>query len=160
MSSMDVPLTLLDPEGGWINAPVHVHDLRGRPTVLYFWSELSKTNEQQLPTIKALLDEFIPKGLQVIGVHVPMDGEDLGHALDTNDIESIVKRMGFRHPVAVDDGSMEAAYGVTEVPTFLVYDAFGILRFREEGGQSVSPELRRILDRLTGPEATTGAFAP
>jgi thiol-disulfide isomerase/thioredoxin len=160
MSSLDVPLTLLDPEGGWINAPVHVHDLRGRPTLLYFWSELSKTNEQQLPTIKALLDEFVPKGLQVIGVHVPMDGEDLGHALDTNDIEAIVKRMGFRHPVAVDDGSMEAAYGVDAVPTFLVYDAFGILRFREAGGESVSPELRRILDRLTGPEATTGAFAP
>ena len=83
MSSHDVPLTLLDPEGGWINAPVHVHELRGRPTLLYFWSELSKTNQEQLPKIKALLDEFVPKGLQVIGVHVPMDGEDLEHALDT-----------------------------------------------------------------------------
>ncbi|WP_309887787.1 TlpA disulfide reductase family protein [Archangium sp.] len=160
MSSLDVPLTLLDPEGGWINAPVHVHDLRGRPTLLYFWSELSKTNQEQLPKIKALLDEFVPKGLQVIGVHVPMDGEDLEHALDTNDLEAIVKRMGFRHPVAVDDGSMEQAYGVEDVPTFLVYDGFGILRFRESGPEPLSPELRRILDRLTGPEATTGAFAP
>jgi len=89
-----------------------------------------------------------------------MDGEDLEHALDTNDIEAIVKRMGFRHPVAVDDGSMEQAYGVQDVPTFLVYDGFGILRFRESGPEPLSPELRRILDRLTGPEATTGAFAP
>ncbi|QRK08963.1 TlpA family protein disulfide reductase [Archangium violaceum] len=160
MSSLDVPLTLLDPEGGWINAPVHVHDLRGRPTLLYFWSELSPANEQQLPKIKTLLDEFLPKGLQVIGVHVPMAGEDLEHALDTNDIEAIVKRMGFRHPVAVDDGSMEQAYGVTDVPTFLVYDGFGILRFRVAGEDALNPELRRILERLTGPEANTGAFAP
>jgi thiol-disulfide isomerase/thioredoxin len=160
MSSHDVPLTLLDPEGGWINAPVHVHELRGRPTLLYFWSELSQTNQEQLPKIKALLDEFVPKGLQVIGVHVPMDGEDLEHALDTNDLEAVVKRMGFRHPVAVDDGSMEAAYGVEDVPTFLVYDGFGILRFRESGPEPLSLELRRILDRLTGPEANTGAFAP
>ncbi|WP_395808508.1 TlpA family protein disulfide reductase [Archangium minus] len=160
MSSLDVPLTLLDPEGGWINAPVHVHDLRGRPTLLYFWSELSQTNEQQLPKIKTLLDEFLPKGLQVVGVHVPMAGEDLEHALDTNDIEAIVKRMGFRHPVAVDDGSMEQAYGVNDVPTFLVYDAFGILRFRVSGEDALNLELRRILERLTGPEANTGAFAP
>lgn len=160
MSSLDVPLTLLDPEGGWINAPVHVHDLRGRPALLYFWSELSPANERQAPKLKALLEEYIPKGMQVVGVHVPMAGEDLGHALDTNDIESIVKRMGFRHPVAVDDGSMEQAYGVEDVPTFLVYDAFGILRFRVAGEDAMNPELLRILDRLTGPEATTGAFAP
>lgn len=160
MSSMDVPLTLLDPEGGWINAPVHVHDLRGRPTLLYFWSELSKTNQEQLALVESLLDAYIPKGLQVIGVHVPMEGEDLGHALDTNDIEAIVKRMGFRHPVAVDDGSMEQAYGVEEVPTFLVYDAFGLLRLRVAGKAAGNPELRRLLDRLTGPEATSGAFAP
>ena len=98
--------------------------------------------------------------LQVVGVHVPVSGEELVHALDTNDIEATVKRMGFRHPVAVDDGSMAAAYGVEGLPAYLVYDAFGIMRLRVAGEDAMGVVLRQILDRLTGPEATTGAFAP
>ncbi|PTL79005.1 TlpA disulfide reductase family protein [Vitiosangium sp. GDMCC 1.1324] len=160
MSSLDVPLTLLDPEGGWIYAPLHVHDLHGKPVLLHFWNELDETSQEQLPRLKTLLDEFLPKGLMAIGVHVPVPKEDLGHALDTNDIEATVKRLGFSHPVAVDDGSMAAAYGVEGLPAYLVYDAFGILRLRVSGADAMSVELRRILARLTGPEATTGAFAP
>jgi thiol-disulfide isomerase/thioredoxin len=160
MSSLDVPLTLLDPEGGWINQYVHVHDLRGRPVLLHFWNELNGASQEQLPRLKTLLDEFLPKGLQVIGVHVPVPEEDLKHALDTNDIETTVKRLGFRHPVAVDDGSMAAAYRVQALPAYLVYDAFGIMRLRVAGGEALGPVLRQILSRLTGPEATTGAFAP
>lgn len=160
MSSLHVPLTLLDPEGGWINAPVHVHDLHGQPVLLHFWNELDATSQAQLPRLKTLLDEFGTKGLRVIGVHVPTRDEDLGHALDTNDIEATVKRLGFQHPVAVDDGSMAAAYGVEGLPAYLVYDAFGILRLRSEGEDGLSEELRGLLNRLTGPEATTGAFAP
>jgi hypothetical protein len=49
---------------------------------------------------------------------------------------------------------------VEDVPTFLVYDAFGILRLRVTGEDATNLELRRLLERLTGPEATTGAFAP
>jgi len=160
MSSLDVPLTLLDPEGGWINAPVHVHDLHGKPVLLHFWNELDDTSQRQLPRLKTWLDEFIPKGLLVIGVHVPVANEDLRHALDTNDIEATVKRLGFRHPVAVDDGSMAAAYGVEGLPAYLVYDPFGIMRLRVAGDEAMGPVLRQILERLTGPEATTGAFAP
>ncbi len=160
MSSLDVPLTLLDPEGGWINAPVHVHDLRGKPVLLHFWNELDDVSQAQLPLLKTLLDEFLVKGLQVIGVHVPVPSEELKHALDTNDIEATVKRLGFRHPVAVDDGSMAAAYGVEVLPAYLVFDSFGIIRLRVAGEDAMRVELRRILDRLTGPEATTGAFAP
>jgi peroxiredoxin len=160
MSSLDVPLTLLDPEGGWINAPVHVHDLRGRPVLMYFWNELNDTSQEQLPRLRTLLEEFQPKGLQVIGVHVPVPEEDLGHALDTNDIEATVKRLGFGHPVAVDDGSMAAAYRVQGLPACLVFDAFGIIRLRVAGEEAMGSVLRQILHRLTGPEATTGAFAP
>jgi hypothetical protein len=160
MSSLDVPLTLLDPEGGWINQYVHVHDLRGRPVLMHFWNELNDASQEQLPRLKTLLDEFLPKGLQVIGVHVPVPEEDLKHALDTNDIEATVKRLGFRHPVAVDDGSMAAAYRVQALPAYLVYDAFGTMRLRMAGEDALGSVLRQILSRLTGPEATTGAFAP
>lgn len=160
MSALDVPLTLLDPEGGWINAPVHVHDLHGRPVLLHFWSTNCESCKEQFPRLQSWLAEFGPKGLQLIGVHVPMEGEDLAKDLDTNAIEATVKRLGLRYPVAVDDGSMAAAYGVEALPAYLVYDPNGVLRHRAAGEDALSPLLRQLLERLTGPEATSGAFAP
>jgi hypothetical protein len=49
---------------------------------------------------------------------------------------------------------------VEGLPAYLVYDAFGIMRLRVAGENAVGTVLRQILNRLTGPEATTGAFAP
>jgi thiol-disulfide isomerase/thioredoxin len=160
MSALDVPLTLLDPEGGWINAPVHVHDLHGRPVLLHFWSTNCDPCEGQVLELQGWLKEFGPRGLRVIGVHVPMAEEELEKALDTNALEAEVKRLGLRYPVAVDDGSMAAAYGVEGLPACLVYDPNGVLRHRAAGEDALSPLLRQLLERLTGPEATSGAFAP
>ncbi len=160
MSSLDVPLTLLDPRGGWINAPVHVHDLHGRPVLLYFWTERFTSSQTQLPRLQALVREFIPRGLQVIGVHVPMKGQDAKQAMDTNDIEATVKRLGFHHPVAVDDGSMAQAYGVQGTPAYLVFDESLKLRLRVLGDESLEEALRPLLERLTSAESTSGASAP
>lgn len=160
MSPPRVPLTLLDPEGGWINAPVHVHDLHGRPVLMYFWTERFASSRKQLPRLQALVEEFMPRGLQVIGVHVPEAGEDLARAMDTNELEALIKRLGIHHPVAVDDGSMALAYGVERMPSFLVFDETLWLRLRVQGEESMREELRSLLEQLTSAGAASGAVAP
>ena len=161
MSELDVPLTLLDPEGGWINAPVHVHQLHGRPVLLHFWNERDLGARAQLPRLKALLDTFIPRGLQVIGVHVPQPGEELGRAMDTNRLESLSRRLGFQHPVATDDGSMATAYGVEGTPTYLVYDDTLTLRSRVASAEELESVLVPLLEQLTRSTAfADGASAP
>jgi len=157
---LDIPLTLLDPDGGWINAPLHVHDLHGRPVLLHFWSTHDESLQEQLPQLLEWIREFAPRGLQVIGVHVPLDGEDLRKAMDTNDLEARAKQLSLHHPIAVDDGSMMAAYRVSGLPSYLIYDAFGKQRMRVSGTHESLRMVRQVLDRLTGPDATTGAFAP
>ncbi|OJH37644.1 TlpA family protein disulfide reductase [Cystobacter ferrugineus] len=159
-SSLDVSLTVLDPPGGWINAPVHVHDLHGRPVLLYFWTERFASSQSQFPRLQSLVREFIPRGLQVIGVHVPMKGQAPDQAMDTNDIEATVKRLGFHHPVAVDDCSIAQAYGVRGTPAYLVFDESLKLRLRVMGDESLEEVLRPLLERLTSAESTAGASAP
>ncbi|WP_434387801.1 TlpA disulfide reductase family protein [Melittangium boletus] len=161
MSTLDVPLTLLDPEGGWINAPVHVHDLHGRPVLLHFWNERDVGSRARLPQFKALIEEFQPRGLQVISVHVPLPGEALERAMDTNRLELLTKRLGFHHPVATDDGSMALAYGVDGSPSYLVYDARLVMRLRVTGEESVEAVLRPLLEQLTRAESLSqDAHAP
>jgi peroxiredoxin len=151
-----VPLTLLDPDGGWINAPVHVSQLRGRPVLLHFWSMDCRACVDQLSLVQNWIREYSARGLVVIGVDVTHSEAELR---DTNAVEQFALRHGMRYPIAVDDGSMAQAYGVEEHPSYLLFDAQGILRLNASTPGHMS-ELRMLLDRLTGPDANTGAFAP
>jgi peroxiredoxin len=151
-----IPLTLLDPDGGWINAPVHVSQLHGRPVLLHFWSMDCESCGDQLEQVQEWIREYSARGLVVIGVDVTHSESELR---DTNAVEQFAREHGLLHPIAVDDGSMAQAYGVESHPAYLVFDTQGILRL-----EAIRPaqlqEVRRLLERLTGPEASTGAFAP
>ncbi|HYH95570.1 TlpA disulfide reductase family protein [Hyalangium sp.] len=151
-----IPLTLLDPDGGWINAPVHVSQLRGRPVLLHFWSMDCEDCIGQLAQVQDWILEYGPRGLVVIGVDVTHSEDELR---DTNAVEFFARRHGLRHPIAVDDGSMAQAYGVDSHPGYLVFDTQGILRLHAFTPEQLE-EVRMVLDRLTGPDASTGAFAP
>jgi peroxiredoxin len=151
-----VPLTLLDPDGGWINAPVHVSQLRGRPVLMHFWSMDCRTCVDQISQVQDWIREYGPRGLVLIGVDVTHSEEELR---DTNGVEAFALRHGLRHPIAVDDGSMAQAYGVEEHPAYLLFDTQGILRLHAFTPGQMG-ELRMLLERLTGPDANTGAFAP
>ncbi|HLK99068.1 MAG TPA: TlpA disulfide reductase family protein [Myxococcaceae bacterium] len=151
-----VPLTLLDPTGGWINAPVHVSQLRGRPVLMHFWSMDCGSCIDQITRLQDWVRDYGPRGLVVIGVDVTHSEEELR---DTNAVEGFAREHGLRHPIAVDDGSMASAYGVEEHPSYLLFDTQGILRLRASDLED-SGDLRLLLERLTGPDATTGAFAP
>ncbi|MDY7229295.1 peroxiredoxin family protein [Hyalangium rubrum] len=151
-----VPLTLLDPDGGWINAPVHVSQLRGRPVLLHFWAMDCRSCIDQMAEVQEWIRAYGPRGLVVIGVDVTHSESELR---DTNRVESFAREHGLRYPIAVDDGSMAQAYGVEQHPAYLIFDTQGILRLH-----AATPEqrgdMRMLLERLTGPDASSGAFAP
>lgn len=151
-----IPLTLLDPDGGWINAPVHVSQLHGHPVLLHFWSMDCEDCTRQFELVQQWMREYGPRGLVVIGVDVTHSESELR---DTNAVERFAREHGLRHPIAVDDGSMAQAYGVDSHPGYLIFDMQGILRLHAFTPEQMR-EVPRILERLTGPDATTGAFAP
>lgn len=151
-----LPLTLLDPDGGWINSPVHVSQLHGRPVLMHFWSMDCESCVDQIDQVQNWIRDYGPRGLVVIGVDVTHSESELRN---TNAVEEFARRHGLRYPVAVDDGSMAQAYGVDSHPSYLVFDTQGFLRMQASAPEQMQ-DVRRLLDRLTGPEATTGAFAP
>ena len=66
--SFHIPLTLLDPDGGWVNAPLHVHELHGRPALLHFWSRNDATCRRELQQLLGWVESLRPRGLQLVGV--------------------------------------------------------------------------------------------
>ena len=157
-----IPLTLLDPDGGWVNAPVHVSELHDRPVLLHFWSTHCVSCKEQLPPLHRLIAELEPRGLRVIGVHVPLNEDE--DALDTNVIETEARRLNLKHPIAVDDGSMAQSYGVKAIPAFLVFDKNGELRHQVSGEKALG-HLRSALERaveahVSAPHGDISAAAP
>jgi hypothetical protein len=144
MSSLHIPLTLLDPDGGWVNAPLHVHELHGRPALLHFWSRNDAACRRELQQLLGWVEPLLPRGLQLVGVHVPMTR---GEKLDTNAIEAAARELGLRYPIAVDDGSLAQSYGVDALPAYLVFDADGWLRHRMCGTHA-SDDVHPVLEHL------------
>jgi peroxiredoxin len=156
MQTHEIPLTLLDPNGGWVNAPVHVSQTHGHPVLLHFWSMDCAHCIQQLGQVQEWIREYGPRGLQVISVDITHSDAELR---DTNRVEEFAHRHGLRHPIAVDDGSMAQAYEVDSHPAVLLFDPYGHLRLHADDEPSLR-DVHSLLERLTGPDATTGAFAP
>ena len=137
MPRLHSPLNAIDPQMGWINAPVHVHDLGGSPVLLHFWSIHCEPCVEQWPRLKPMLDCYQARGLKVVGVHVPLQEDDL----DTQVVEEHVQALGLHYPVAVDDASnsrsITLAHDVHAVPAFLLYDRGGVLRHYSAGPQAL-----------------------
>ena len=115
----------LSPSLDWVNtdAPPTLAALRGRVTVLNFWTFDCVNCRNVLPDLRYLENKY-HDGLSVIGVHTPKfeyqrRGEPVLKAVNRNHI---------RHPVANDpDYLMWQAYGVDSWPTLAVIDAQGQL---------------------------------
>ncbi|NTX04946.1 TlpA family protein disulfide reductase [Myxococcus sp. CA051A] len=152
----DIPLTLLDPDGGWINAPVHVSELDELPVLLHFFSMASDAHANDFAALKRFLAEFGPRGLKVIGVDVTHSARELR---DTNAVEAFAREHGLVYPIAVDDGSMAQAYGVKQTPAWLVFDADRRLR-HHFAGKDAARKVRPVLDRFTQYDTSAGAPAP
>ncbi|QSQ19795.1 TlpA family protein disulfide reductase [Pyxidicoccus parkwayensis] len=157
MPTLDIPIKLLDPDGGWVNAPVHVSELDELPVLLHFFSTKEVHGAADFDELKRFISEYASRGLRVISVDVTRSEKELR---DTNAVEALARKYDLRHPIAVDDGSMAKAYGVTQTPAWLVFDAeTGLLRHHFTG-RNGAHHVRQVIDRFTRYDTSAAAPAP
>ncbi|WP_426749424.1 TlpA disulfide reductase family protein [Myxococcus sp. Y35] len=157
MPKLDIPITLLDPDGGWINTPIHVSELDEQPVLLHFFSLKQRGSDEDIDAVKRIIAEFAPQGLRVISVDVTGSDKELR---DTNAVEAFARKHGLFHAIAVDDGSMAQAYDVLDTPAWLVFDAdSGRLRHHFVG-KNGAHHARRVLERFVRSSAAAPAPAP
>ena len=106
----------------WVNsAPISLSELRGRVTLLYFWTGSSIHCQQALAEIKALEGKFI-EGLCVIGVHTPKHSFETSSAV----VLKTINRWFIRHPVINDSQwRLWRRFAISAWPTALLLDAEG-----------------------------------
>lgn len=123
----------------WLTEPLSLEDLRGRVVLVRWWTDTCPFCASSAPALRALHEEYAPRGLTVVGVFHPKAGRD--DPLDMERVQSAVQVRGFEFPIAVDwdwrnrvlkDWWLTGPERPATSVTFLV-DKSGVIRFVHPG---------------------------
>jgi len=118
-------------------------DFAGRLLLIDFWAPGCAPCLRSLPALADLHTRLNPEGLEVIAVAVEGDEARVRGFLEND--------RGVPFPVALDpDGGLMERVALSDVPSWIVLDAFGRLVHRSEGADPRRVEwvVRRGLEQL------------
>jgi len=105
---------------------VSLHGLRGRVVVVDFWATWCGPCRAMTPTLQRLHARYGARGLTVVGVNVDEDGPGV--------VPRFRRHFGVGYPMVYDVGmAASSRYQVRSLPTLLVIDREGHLRYRHAG---------------------------
>ncbi len=115
----------------WFNSPpLTLRGLRGRVTLIDFWTYTCINCLRTLPYLKAWDERYRARGLTIVGVHTP----EFAFERDADNVRDAVKSNGLRYPVAQDNEfATWTAYGNQYWPAKYLIDADGVVRYTHFG---------------------------
>ncbi len=116
--------------------------LRGKVVLIDFWGTWCQPCKKEMPGYQKLLDRYGPQGFAVIGLKVNV-------MPDTEPPLRFARRLGVRYPlVGATDDLTQKFGGIEGLPTTLLYDRDGVLRWKIIGFEYttvVAAEVQRLL---------------
>jgi peroxiredoxin len=111
-------------------------DQRGKPVLLEVFASWCGACEHAAPMVDEVYRDAQKSGVVFVGVSVDSDARAAKRVQEAWPID---------YPVAVDDGRVQRAYGVSLLPTFVLIDRDGKVKHTTSGVPS-----RRLLSRWLG----------
>jgi thiol-disulfide isomerase/thioredoxin len=140
--------------GRWIDQqPLKIRELRGHVVLLDFWATWCGPCIIAFPHLKEWYAKYKDKGLVIVGMtkyYGEAGGREVTPAEEFSFVEKFKKEHGLPYGVAVadDEGNMRN-YGVTGIPTAVLIDRRGIVRFVDTGGDAgTAHEIATVLEKL------------
>lgn len=128
----------------WLNGEPAQDGLRGSPVLVHFWAVSCHICHDNMPTLRKWRDEYGPKGLKLVGVHMPRQEEDM----EVGKVRDEVKAMDVTEPVAIDNThAMADAFQNKFMPAYFLFDREGNLKSRTAGDAGLAM-LESALARL------------
>ena len=134
----------------WLDhAPVKLAELRGRVVVLDFWATWCGPCHRMFPLLSKWQDKYQDKGLTVLGLTHYYGQTDAGQVTPQEELrylQEFKKKQGLSYGIGVARNSVNNGnYGVSGIPTTVLIDRRGMVRFISVG---VSPAEVDLLDSL------------
>jgi tRNA A-37 threonylcarbamoyl transferase component Bud32 len=149
--SVDSQLRAFDKIKEWLNhATARAPQIRGRATLVHFWSINSEVSKNNLSQVAELRDERKREGLRVIAVHSPHSAKEK----DKQVLLGALKALNVTEPCALDnDHALRDAFfnGSEDEPAYFLFDNDGNLRSSasgDNGVETIEDELDEMLREL------------
>jgi len=124
---------------------VALDDFEGKVVVLDLWATWCPPCRQEIPFLVSLYEEFKDQGLVVVGI-----GLDQGGA---GALRPFVEANRVVYPILVGDRSIQAAYGVTGIPTTFIIGRDGRIAAKQVGYHpSMAEGMRAEIEKLLAEE--------
>lgn len=141
----------------WINkdAGAALDEVKGRPTLVHFWSVSCHICKDNMPRVSEWRDKYKDEGLRVIAVHMPRYPSDV----EAEAVREAITKFNIVEPCAIDnEHKLRDAFKNDQgyVPAYYLFDAEGKLRSfaaGERGLDMLHSAMNRVL-AATAKEAT------
>ncbi len=141
------PMPALDGATEWRNGVPSAAGT-GRVTLVHFWAVSCHSCSDLMPKVIEWRDTLGPRGLTVVGVHMPRYEADT----QLEPVYQAIEKYGLTHPIAVDNlHKLAEAFSNEFVPAFYVFDQEGKLRgfaAGENAAKMIQGPLERAITAL------------
>lgn len=119
---------------------VSLAKLKGKPALVVFWATWCPPCRREIPTLKDIQAKYGPKGLQLLAVAID-------YRQTREQVVQFQKDNQLPYSVLWDEGNkVSEHYGVYGIPTLVLVDPQGVIRFR---GNQVDDSVMALLDQYT-----------
>jgi thiol-disulfide isomerase/thioredoxin len=145
-------LPALDGGLGWINSqPLTVSGLRGKVTLIEFWTYTCINWRRQLPYVRAWTKKYRDYGLETIGVHTP----EFPFEKDPENVRRAAKEISVSYPIVIDSNyAIWRAFENEYWPALYFADAQGRIR-HHVFGEGEYDKSERVIQELLAEAGTT-----
>jgi cytochrome c biogenesis protein CcmG/thiol:disulfide interchange protein DsbE len=124
----------------WINGePLALEALRGRVVLLEFWATWCKPCQEMFPKLKTLHQQESLRGLEITAItrhYMAYGGTEESMAEELQLMRAMVTEHSVTFPVGVaEDERLQAIYGANGLPTVILIDRHGVVRYAGPGGE-------------------------
>jgi thiol-disulfide isomerase/thioredoxin len=114
------------------------------PILIHFWAVSCHICHETMGSLIALRDTYVPKGLQLVSIHMPRQESDT----EVERVHKDIAEYNLTQPIAVDNlHKIAESYQNEFVPAYFLFDREGNLKFRaagDKGLQNVDKKLAEL----------------